>query len=165
MTPESLRALLDYHYWSRDRLLGAVERIAPEQFRQNLASSSGSIRDTLVHVVSAESLWRSRWQGDCPGRLLNVTDFQTVHDSRALWGEEARLRESVYNLGPRGAEQVVHHNHFDGQPMNSVLWKILQHLVNHATFHRGQVTTMLRQLGAEPPRSPDMIAFYQLDDR
>ena len=101
MTPESLRALLDYHYWSRDRLLGAVERIAPEQFRQNLASSSGSIRDTLVHVVSAESLWRSRWQGDCPGRLLNVTDFQTVHDSRALWGEEARLRESVYNLVPR----------------------------------------------------------------
>jgi uncharacterized damage-inducible protein DinB len=38
---------------------------------------------------------------------------------------------------------------------------MLQHVVNHASYHRGQVTTMLRQLGADPPKSLDMIAYYR----
>ena len=43
----------------------------------------------------------------------------------------------------------------------SVLWQMLQHVVNHSTYHRGQVTTMLRQLGAAPPKAMDLIAFYR----
>jgi uncharacterized damage-inducible protein DinB len=43
----------------------------------------------------------------------------------------------------------------------SPLWQMLQHVVNHATYHRGQVTTLLRQLGATPPKSQDLIAFYR----
>jgi uncharacterized damage-inducible protein DinB len=39
---------------------------------------------------------------------------------------------------------------------------MLQHIVNHATYHRGQVTTMLRQLNAPPPKSQDLIVFYRL---
>ena len=45
--------------------------------------------------------------------------------------------------------------------MRSVLWHMLQHVVNHATYHRGQVTTLLRQLGAAPPKSMDLIAYYR----
>ena len=48
--------------------------------------------------------------------------------------------------------------------MRSVFWEMLQHVVNHASYHRGQVTTMLRQLGAEPPPSQDLIAFYRERD-
>jgi uncharacterized damage-inducible protein DinB len=42
-----------------------------------------------------------------------------------------------------------------------VLWQMLQHVVNHSTYHRGQVTTMIRQLGAAPPQAMDLIAFYR----
>ncbi len=38
---------------------------------------------------------------------------------------------------------------------------MLQHVVNHGTYHRGQIVTMLRQLGAAPPQSMDLIAFYR----
>jgi uncharacterized damage-inducible protein DinB len=38
---------------------------------------------------------------------------------------------------------------------------MLQHLVNHGSYHRGQVTTMLRQMGATPPKAMDLIAFYR----
>ena len=57
--------------------------------------------------------------------------------------------------------RVIQYTHLDGEPKNSVFWHMLQHVVNHASFHRGQVTTMLRQLGARPPQSQDMIAFYR----
>ena len=46
-----------------------------------------------------------------------------------------------------------------GQPAASPFWQMLQHVVNHASYHRGQVTTMLRQLGATPAKSMDMIAY------
>jgi uncharacterized damage-inducible protein DinB len=57
--------------------------------------------------------------------------------------------------------QVIEYRSLAGQPAASVLWHMLQHMVNHATYHRGQVTTMLRQLEAVPPKSMDLITFYR----
>ena len=54
---------------------------------------------------------------------------------------------------------------FTGEPSTSVFWHMLQHVVNHATFHRGQVTTMLRQLGGAPPKSQDLITYYRDRER
>jgi uncharacterized damage-inducible protein DinB len=42
------------------------------------------------------------------------------------------------------------------------VWQMVQHVVNHASYHRGQVTTMLRQIGAEPPKPMDLIAYYRV---
>ncbi len=63
MMHEELTVLLDYHYWARDRLLDAVDRLSPDEFRRDLGSSFGSVRDTLVHTMSAEWVWCSRWEG------------------------------------------------------------------------------------------------------
>ena len=165
MSPEALLTLLDFHYWARDRLLDAVEPLTPEQFSQDLGNSFGSVRGTLVHLVSAERAWCSSWEGDSPTGHLAPTEFETVGDVRARWlKEETRVRGFVERLGPDGVNRVIRYTHFDGVPRNSVFWHMLQHVVNHATYHRGQVTTMLRQLGARPPQSQDLIAFYRLSD-
>ena len=50
---------------------------------------------------------------------------------------------------------------FTGQVGAQPFWQMLQHVVNHGSYHRGQVTTMLRQLEAAPPRAMDLIAFYR----
>ena len=162
MTPEALQRLLDYHYWARDRLLDAVESLTPDQFRRDLGNSFGSVRDTLVHMVSAEWAWCSRWEGEHPSGHLEVTDFETVQAIRSRWAtEEARVRRYVDRLGPDGINRVLGYAHFNGATLESVFWQMLQHVVNHATFPRGQVTTMLRQLGVRAPRSQDMIVFYR----
>lgn len=161
MTFEALLDLLHYHYWARDRLLDAVVRLPPAQFRQDLGNSFGSIRDTLVHIVSAEWVWCSRWQGELQRKMLPPSNFRTVKDIRNRWlEEEARVRRFVVRLGPAGVDRVFRYSHPDGTESASVFWHMLQHVVNHATYHRGQVTTMLRQFGAEPPPSQDLIAFY-----
>lgn len=165
MTAEELLALLDYHYWARDRLLDAVEHLTPEQFRQDLGNSFDSIRGTLVHLVSAERAWCSRWLGESYAGHLVPADFKTAMDVRASWlEEEVRVREFVRQLGQDGVNREFRYTQLDGVSRSSVFWQMLQHVVNHATYHRGQVTTMLRQLGAPPPQSQDLIAFYSLSE-
>lgn len=159
---EELIVLLDYHYWARDRLLAAAEGLGPEEFRRDLGSSFGSVRDTLVHLVSAERVWCARWEGQGRGEHLRAADFRTVGDVRARWAEEeARVRGFVRRLGPDGVGREFTYPHFDGGVWRSEFWRALQHVVNHASYHRGQVTTMLRQLGATPPASQDLIQFHR----
>ena len=161
MTPRALLNLLDYHYWARDRLLDAAEQLTDDQLHQELGNSFGSVCGTLEHLVSAEAAWCSRWEGEPPGAHLALPDFDTVQDVRARWSlEEARVREFVDRLGSDGMDRVIRYTQRSGVPVEAVFWHTLQHVVNHATFHRGQVTTMLRQLGAQPPKSQDLIAFY-----
>ena len=161
MTHEELTVLLDYHYWARDRLLDAVDRLGAEEFHRDLGNSFGSVRDTLVHLVSAEWIWCSRWEGQGPSVHLAVEGFGAVPDIRARWSEEERrVREFVARLGADGVDDVIEYAHGGGL-LRGVFWQMLQHVVNHASYHRGQVTTMLRQLGAEPPPSQDLITFYR----
>ena len=161
MTHEELTVLLDYHYWARDRLLDAVDRLGAEEFHRDLGNSFGSIRDTLVHLVSAEWIWCSRWEGRGPSVHLDAEDFDTAQDIRVRWSEEERrVREFVARLGAGGVDRVIEYAH-GGRSMRGVFWQMLQHVVNHASYHRGQVTTMLRQLGAKPPPSQDLITFYR----
>ena len=67
----TLRTLVDYHYWARDRVLDAAESLTPEQFTRDLGSSFRSVRDTLTHLYSAERNWHSRWQGVSPTSMLS----------------------------------------------------------------------------------------------
>ena len=83
-------------------------------------------------------------------------------DIRARWeAEEQRVRDFVRRLGTDGVSRVIEYAPFGEGSMREVFWKMLQHVVNHASYHRGQVTTMLRQLGAAPPPSQDLITFYR----
>ena len=88
--------------------------------------------------------------------------FPDVETIRSHWTElEKNVRGFLADLGDPGITRVIEFKLLSGQPGASPFWQMLQHMVNHASYHRGQVTTMLRQLGAAPARSMDMIAFYR----
>lgn len=162
MTLDDLRTLLDYHYWARDRMLDAVEPLTQEQLTRDLDSSFRSVRDTIAHMYAAERAWYSRWQGESPAGPLPLDQLPDVAAIRRAWAEqEARVRSFVETLGEDGISRVFEYRLLSGQPGASAFWQMLQHVVNHATYHRGQVTTMLRQLGAAPPKSTDLITFYR----
>jgi uncharacterized damage-inducible protein DinB len=162
MNLQDMRALVDYHYWARDRVLDAAAALTPEQFTRDLGSSFRSVRDTLVHLYSAEWNWHSRWQGTSPTSMLSPEPFPDVASLRALWYEhEGKMRAFVEELGEAGINRIFEYTMLNGKPGATVFWQMLQHLVNHGSYHRGQITTLLRQLGAQPARSMDMIAFYR----
>jgi uncharacterized damage-inducible protein DinB len=163
MTATDLTTLLDYHYWARDRLFEAVARLTPEQYDKDLGSSFKSVRETLVHVYAAEWIWYLRWQGTSPPGLLTSEQFPDLASLRQAWAEhEAKMRAFTASQGEAGIDRVIAYKLLNGTPGASPFWQMLQHVVNHASYHRGQITTMLRQLGAEPAKSMDMIAFYRV---
>ena len=162
MTLNDLRSLLDYHYWARDRMLAALAAITPEQYTRDLGSSFRSIRETAVHVYAAEWAWYSRWQGQSPTALIEAETFPDLASLRQAWNElEAKVRAFLEDLGDNGLERVIEYKLLSGEPGASPFWQMLQHVVNHASYHRGQITTMLRQMGAAPGRPMDLIAFYR----
>jgi uncharacterized damage-inducible protein DinB len=162
MNLQDLRTLLDFHYWARDRVLDAAEALTPEQFTRDLGSSFPSVRDTLVHLYSAEWNWYSRWQGVSPTAMLSPADFPSVAAVRAPWVDhERKMRAFLEALGEEGIGRVIEYKMLDGRPGATPFWEMLQHVVNHGSYHRGQVTTMLRQLGAKPAQGMDLIRFYR----
>jgi uncharacterized damage-inducible protein DinB len=163
---DELTLLLDYHYWARDRMLAAVESLAAEKYTQMLVSSFRSVRDTVVHMYAAEWVWNRRWHGESPTELIPGVRFADVEAIRHAWTElEHEVRGDLARLDDDGLKAVVHYRLFSGVEAATPFWQILQHVVNHASYHRGQVTTLLRQLGAAPPESIDLITFYRTGSR
>lgn len=166
MNLQQLRDLVDFNYWARDRMLTAVDALTLEQFTRDLGNSFRSVRDTLAHLIFAEWVWLSRWQGESPTAPLPAEMFPDLASIRKMWLEqEVKLRAHLESLGEDGVTRVINYNLLNGTPGSSVFWMMLQHVVNHGSYHRGQVTTMLRQLGVAPPKSTDLIAFYREQGR
>ena len=162
MTYDDLRLLIDYHYWARDRVLDAVAAITPEQFTRPMGNSFSSIRDTVAHICAAERIWIRRLKGEKPLGLQNPDRLPDVDAARKEWaGLEGEMRQQLARLGPEAVNCKVEYQDLRGNDQSDVLWQMLQHVVNHGTYHRGQITTMLRQLDAAPPKSMDLIAFYR----
>ncbi len=162
MNLQDLRTLLDYHYWARDRMFEALEPLTPDQVNRDMGNSFKSIRDTVTHLYAAEWAWYSRWQGSSPAALLPTDHFPDLHAVRRAWSaHETKMRAFADSLGDDGIARVFEFKLLSGQPGSMPFWQVLQHIVNHASYHRGQVTTMLRQLGAQPAKSLDMVAFYR----
>ena len=162
MTYDDLCLLVDYNYWARDRLLEAVAALTPEQFTRPMGNSFGSIRDTIAHICDAESIWLKRWRGEQSQGFQKPERMADFAAAREEWaGLERGMREVLATLGPEDVGRRIEYKDFRGAPRSDVFWHMLQHVVNHGSYHRGQVTTMLRQLGATPPKYMDLIVYYR----
>ena len=163
MTVQDLQTMLDYHYWARDRAIEGIERLTPEQYTRDLGSSFKSIRETITHVYAAEWAWYMRWQGESPTALLPADRFADLAALGSAWREhELKMRGFVNSLDDAGTSRVIEYTLLNGQAGASPVWQMLQHVVNHASYHRGQITTMFRQIGASPAKPMDMIAYYRV---
>jgi len=155
----ALGRLLDYTVWANHRVLRAAAALALDDFKRDLGSSHGGVRGTLVHTMGAEWIWLERWKGISPTHRLDEGEFPTVVEVSERWRAIEGHRASwLANLSEAAAAEVLHYKTLDGRAFDSALWTLVQHVANHSTYHRGQVITMLRQLGAKVPAT-DMVLW------
>ena len=161
MTRDSLLLLLDYHYWARDRMLESVSALPQSDYVRPLGGSFASIRDTVVHLYSAEWIWMERWKGISPTKALDVEAFPDAASVSVAWRTlEQTVRAYVDGLeGDRAGERIRYRN-LAGKEGESSRWSMIQHVVNHASYHRGQITTLVRQVGGQAA-GQDLIAYYR----
>ncbi len=158
-----VRELYAYNRWADRRTLAAAERLTPEQLTRDCHSSFRSVRDTLAHILGAEWIWLERWHGRSPRALLSAGEFPTVGALRERWAEvEAGQQAFLAALTEGVLRQRIAYINTKGERLEYALWQMLVHVVNHSTYHRGQVTTMLRQIGGAPAAT-DLLDFYDDD--
>jgi uncharacterized damage-inducible protein DinB len=151
--------LLEYHRWANEKVLQTVSVLSAEKYTKDLRSSFPSIRDTLIHIYGADRVWLGRIQQGQTPEWPKPQDYSTVASLREMWLEILSTFPSVVqSLNP---EQLISYKAFDGTLYSNKLGDIIRHIVNHGTYHRGQITVMLRQLG-EKAVTTDMIAYYRL---
>ncbi len=161
VTPELLKFLFQYNLWADLRTLEACSALTNEQFTRDLGSSFGSVRDTLAHLYGAEWIWNERFQGRSPSALPSPAAFADLASVGAKIEEMDRhYIDYVSKLTQQDLDQIVRFKSFKGTEVSNYLGQSLHHITNHGTYHRGQITTMLRQLGAKPI-STDMIGYYR----
>ena len=151
MTIEDLKTLFDYSYWANAGLRDVLSQVTTEQFTKRVAGSYGSIRNTMVHMLSAEWGWLERCGGAARGPALKVDDYPTVTSVFDRWQYvETRVREFLSILRDEDLERVVEFAIGGGPRQSMPLGQLLHHAAIHGVHHRGQVALLLRAVGHVP---------------
>ena len=160
MQIDAIRELYDYNHWANQRVLSAMTPLTDDMFTRNMGNSFVSLRDTLAHILGAEWIWLERWRGRSPKALLSASDFPTLQALQRRWAA-VRLDQNQYiqTLVPDRLNDDVSYTNTRGERYSYALWRQMLHVINHSSYHRGQVTTLLRQMGAEPAGT-DLLVYY-----
>jgi len=152
MDLRDVRQLYAFSDWATDRLLHTAAELSPEQWERELGSSFPSLRATFVHLIGSEHVWLRRWLGQSPAGRPTWTENATPASLRAvLDGLRAERARFLDGLAEEDLSRGIEFTMLSGQPGSGRLGDLLLHVVNHATYHRGQIAAMLRQVGAAPP--------------
>lgn len=159
MNVATIERLFAYDLWANERIFTAVEALPDEERRRDMGNSFPSILDTLEHVVGAEWIWLQRWQGTNP---TGPPDWYGGPELGALRDvlREIESERATYLAGLTDDDlgATLHYRLMNGEERQGPLGFLLAHVVNHSTHHRGQVVTMMRQLGHTPPMT-DLLWF------
>ncbi len=152
MDPRRATALrsLEYHAWATQKTFDSVEPLSSEELHRDLRTSHSSIFGTLLHVHQADAIWLKRMEGMRDAKLDGVSapDLPVLRQQAAE--VQGRLIAFAGALNDSDWTTVVDYRFMSGLPGRSPIYENLLHVVNHGTYHRGQIVTMLRQLGAAP---------------
>jgi uncharacterized damage-inducible protein DinB len=162
MNLHDIRTLYEFNFWAKGRLLADLEALTPDQYAKNLNSSHGGVLGTLVHLVGAEEIWVRRWKGDSPTTFLRPEEFPTLESISDRWDMvEHEIMGFCHMLkSDDDIAKQISYKDLKGNPYSMMLSHLMQHLVNHSTYHRGQIVTMVRQSGLKPSAT-DLVVFYR----
>lgn len=157
-----IKRLYEYNSWANDRVLAALRPISQEVFASDKGASHGSIRGVVAHIAGAQWIWLERWKGFSPAALLPESEFETVEiATERLARIDQDLRDFINQLTQAELDGSRGYRTMEGKLFSNILGDMMLHVANHSSYHRGQVTTLLRQLGAVP-QSTDFILFLRL---
>ena len=156
-----LRDLFAYNRWASERILAACECLSPEELTRELGGSFPSVWATLSHLYAAENTWLARWNGTPAGAPSDLGDIRQIAELRdkwrALWERQSARIEATTDAKVR---RTIPLRFRDGSEFEQQLGATMRHCVNHATYHRGQITNFLRMLGKKPVGT-DLVTYYR----
>lgn len=157
MNLKDVQTLFAYNAWANRRMFSALEKLSEEQFAAAVQSSFPSIRESVLHIVAAEWIWLKRWKGTSPlaatsassasAKMLSalqnggvVTDrLSTVAGLRSFAESVEQERQIfLHTLNENVLDARLNYRGMDGKEFSQPLAQLMQHVVNHGTYHRGR---------------------------
>jgi uncharacterized damage-inducible protein DinB len=161
MDKKTIERLFAYNSWANHRAVESCAQVSQQDFLRQIGGSFGSLRNTLAHIMDVEWLYHERWNGRAPTQLPKSEDYPDLGAIRARWqGIERDVDRYVQRLAVADLAREIEFRNTQGVLYRHSLSDVMQHLVNHSTYHRGQVTTLLRMAGGKP-QATDLIVFYR----
>ena len=155
------RELFAYNAWANRLLFDASAALPADLYQRDLKSSHGGIHGTLAHIVWAEHLWLNRWLEKANPAVAQGKDLHTAAAVRARWEEiETERGRFLAQLSEGQMTETRTVKPSTGGEYQHSFGQMFQHTVDHSSYHRGQVVTMLRQVGVVPPVT-GLIFFYR----
>lgn len=156
---ELLAQHLEYSLWASMKVFEAAAKLSPEELALDRQNSFGGILSTLTHIFQADRTWMERFGGQPHARLVREGEVITMETLKEHWPQELqRLIEWVRAQDDARFEEKLYWRNIRGEDKEEKIYKILLHVVNHGSYHRGQVITMIKQAGGEVP-STDLVYY------
>lgn len=153
-----LTELTAYNLWANNTLCAAVLQLDESRLQQIMPGSFPNLYTTILHIWDAESGWWQRMEAHSqliiPSKQFNPTTREAVNgllQQSLLWSNWVR-QATAEQL----ARQLAYANS-KGQSFTASCYEIIVHVCNHSTYHRGQLVSMLRQLGETTIPQTDFI--------
>jgi len=161
LTLGEVRDLFAYNAWANRRCFAALEPLPAEAYFRDLKSSHGGLHGTLCHIVWAEQLWLNRWLAQPNPAVPQGRDLMTLAAARTRWEAiEAERAAFLAALSERRLDETMTVIPSTGGEYVHSFREMFRHAIDHSSFHRGQLVTLLRQVGATPPGT-GLIVFYR----
>jgi uncharacterized damage-inducible protein DinB len=156
---DDLKSLFAYNRWANRRVLEACRALGPGQYEREPVPGWSSVRATLVHLADSSSIWARRIDGETVNARRTEADVPTLDDVGQLLdrGHDAFDR-LIATLSPERVAAAWSYRNFEGKVLELPLWAVLRHVVNHATYHRGQIASKFGRLGVTPPPT-DLVVW------
>jgi len=150
----------EYNNWANQLIIKMVNEVGEEAATKNIVSSFPSIYKTMLHILDAQVLWLHRMQHDhfpeAPSKSFkgSLVDLNTAltKSSEEFYNFIANMKEDDYS-------KTLTYKNSTGKEYTSPYAETILHCLNHSTFHRGQIITMLRQLGKKDFIGIDYVAY------
>jgi uncharacterized damage-inducible protein DinB len=159
LAKEDLSRLLRYTVWANHRAMRVAATLGVDDFKRDLGGSHGGVRGTLAHMMWTELVWLERLKGLPTPPRTDESEFSDIVALRDRWTVLEQHRQAWFEAVLDSAvADTIRYKTTEGVPYETPLWQLVQHMANHSTYHRGQLTSFYRQLGARPV-STDMITW------
>lgn len=151
-----------YNLWANQRLINVLKQLKETQLNQDIASSFPSLRLTLLHIWDAELIWLGRLKGESMTEFPSKKFTGTIDDIyKGLENTSTELANFAKNQAPEFFDKMCSYATTTGQNHQQSIGEIILHIVNHGSYHRGQVITMARQIGMDKFPPLDYIWFIR----
>ena len=159
---ELLSAYAAYNRWAYQTLTDTILKMDEHLHQQIVKSSFPNLYATVLHLWDAESIWWQRMEGHqqmvIPSKQFNPTMKEAINGLLQQAGEWERF---VQNVTDEQLQREFDYKNLNGEPFHSAVWQVTHHLFNHGTYHRGQLVTMMRELGVTTIPATDFIHYIR----